>query len=339
MVNAIGDSLNLLRQNQTVSSSHAAPISPVQPPRSQQQRALPKHRLASYGRWASTTKEQHQVSASQVVLQALQQTSSLLTKMRQQLHLAIRSGQGEAGQQALLQAEQERQRLSQIRPQYRGQLLLDHHFNLLSQTPAAPHAFVLRSVDLTVPKQRDERILVQLGRRSLNVTLSAGLDRQQLSRVLANGLAALGLDVELVNGESLFKAPSHTWQKLQEGLLMMGEGQRLPAGELRNIHLEERFSLQDPREWALQMGSNLKQTLAKATKTQQKVDGQIQRILASHAALRSQMQVSMATIPTQAELLQLNKFMRPQPFVYQLTSLMAQGNANRDQVTALLGGT
>lgn len=336
MVNAIGDSLNVLRQNQTVSSSHTAPVAPVQQG-PQPTRALPKHRLASYGRWASSTKEQHQVSASQVALQALQQASSSLSHIRQQLYRVIRSGSGEMSQQPLFQAEQERQRLSQIRPHYRGQLLLDHHFNLLSQTPAAPHAFVLRSVDLTVPKQRDERILVQLGQRSLHVTLAAGLDRQQLNKVLANALAPLGLNVELINGECLFKAPSSVWQQVQEGLLMMGEGQRLPAGELRNIHLEERFSLQDPREWGFKADSNLKQTLAKVTKTQQKIDAQIQGILATHAALLSQMQTSMATIPPQAELQLLAKFMQPQPFVYQLTSLMAQGNANRDQVTALLG--
>ncbi|NMH66725.1 hypothetical protein [Shewanella salipaludis] len=337
MIKGIGDSLNVLRQGQTLAAGNAGPVLPSQgaPKR---QPAISRHRLASYGRWARTAREQHGISASQVALQALQQADTLLGQLKAQLQTALSATHGAAQEDSLTQAEQLRGQLTRIRPEYQGRALLDHQLNLLSPSrAAAPHVFCFKSVDLTSPKQRDENILIQLGKQSLQLLLPAGKDRQALNATLAPALASLGLSIDSSSGEAIFKALGPAWARLQEGVLMMGEGQRLPAGELRNIRLEERYGWQDPREWQLQPGAELKQSLAKIIKTRQKVTTQIQEILASHAVLLAKAQASTASAQPQLDLQQLHKFMQPQPFAYQMTSLMAQGNTNRDQVTALLG--
>jgi hypothetical protein len=338
MIKGVGESLNVMRQSQSLAPAAAATGVVSSQFDTPAQNAIPKHRLDSYQRWAKATAEQHSISASQVTLQALVQAKQLLQQLTKLLQSAVQDEQQARQNEKLWDtAETLRQQLLALKPQYQGIRLLDHHFNLLSSSNrAAMHAFVFKSVDLCAPKERDEKITVQLGSKALAFTLSSGLNRQQLLQQMQPSFERLGITLELVADVLVCKTNLAVWQLVCEGVLMMGEGQRLPAGELRQIRIEARYHWQDPREWSLVAGQ-ARATLAKIAKTQQKITEQMSEINAIHQLLLTRINASHQAKDTQLALNYLGKYMRPQPFSYQMTSLMAQSNTNRDQVGALLG--
>lgn len=116
---------------------------------------------------------------------------------------------------------------------------------------------------------------------------------------------------------------------------MMGEGQRLPAGELRNVAVEPRYSWQDPRQWELSKASQSKSNIAKINKVLKKIVNQIDEIK------RQQQGLAERFYPQDIDLDEIMKmlthYLQPTPFSYQVTGLMAQSNTNRQQVSALLG--
>lgn len=336
MIKGIGESLSQLRQSQTVTSHYVAPISGA-PRSTPKARPIPKHRLEAYGRWAKVTQEQHNISASQVVLQSLISAKSILGQLNKQLQTCLFS-KNTVVEDALHKAEECRRQLIEIRPYYQGKRLLDHHLNLISASqPAALHFFRFRRVDLTSPKNRDERITLFTEKQTLHLLLPANKNRLELQDIIEPVLASIGISIDrLSTNDTVFTAPHETWMKLNGGILMVGEGQRLPAGEPRNIPLEEKFSWQDPREWNFTDTEKLKMTLAKVSKVDKKVTVQIDDIKASHRLLLVKVKQLTASSQPKFELQHLHKFMQPYPFAYQVTSLMAQGNTNREQVSALL---
>ncbi|MGI2022819.1 hypothetical protein SAMN05421840_106196 [Shewanella morhuae] len=336
MIKGIGESLTQLRQSQTVTSHYVAPLA-ASPRGDAKARPIPKHRLETYGRWAKVTQEQHNISASQVVLKSLLSAKELLSLLHRQLQSCL-FNKTATPTEAIEQAEQYRQQLLQIQPTYQGKLLLDHHFNLVSVSqPATTHQFRFRRVDLTASKNRDEHITLYGARKTLHLYLPANHDRLALQQIIEPVLAQLEISIDhSISQETVFSVTSERWLVLNKGILMVGEGQRLPAGEPRNIHLEEIFSWQDPREWRFTDIDMLKVTLAKIAKVAKKIALQIEAIQASHRLLLAKAkQLNTVSLPKE-DLQYLHKFMQPTPFAYQMISLLAQSNANREQVSALL---
>ncbi|QDE30297.1 hypothetical protein [Shewanella polaris] len=346
MIKGVGESLNVMRQSQSLAPSSAAGIA-SQPQILEKQRSIPKHRLDSYQRWAKTTAEQHSISASQVALQSLNQAKQLLQQLGRVLQHVQRQDNGgrEDPRHSLLDnAEALRQQIIALEPRYQGIQLLDHHFNLLSSTSnSASHAFVFKSVDLIATKEHAEKIHLQLGRQSRIVYLPAGYSRESLLQLITPIFKSLDINLEWTGQELIYKASTQAWLAVQAGVLMMGEGQRLPAGELRQIRIEPRYHWQDPREWDLVEQGQLKASQAKIAKTQQKISQQTAEIEAVHQLLLDRVKgakvVNSNELGNEAKsaLNSLYKYMKPHPFSYQIASLMAQGNTNRDQVGALLG--
>lgn len=101
--------------------------------------------------------------------------------------------------------------------------------------------------------------------------MPANKNRLELQDIIEPVLASIGMSIDrLSTNDTVFTAPHETWMRLSGGILMVGEGQRLPAGEPRNIQLEEKFSWQDPREWNFSEVEKLKMTLAKVLKVEKK---------------------------------------------------------------------
>lgn len=336
MIKGIGESLTQLHQSQTVTSQYVAPIS-ASPRSIPKARPIPKHRLEAYGRWAKVTQEQHNISASQVVLQSLILAKQLMGQLNKQLQTCL-FNKNTIIEDTLNRAEEVRRQLIEIKPHYQGKRLLDHHLNLISVSqPAALHLFKFRRVDLTSPKSRDERITLFTEKQTLHLLLPANKNRLALQEIIGPVLASIGIGIDRSSPhDTVFMAQDDTWTKLCGGILMVGEGQRLPAGEPRNIPLEEIFSWQDPREWHFDNTEKLKITLAKIAKVEKKETLQIEEINASHRLLLAKVKQLTASSQPKVELQHLHKFMQPYPFSYQVTSLMAQGNTNREQVSALL---
>lgn len=129
------------------------------------------HRLESYQRWASVTQGQHKVSAAQVAEQGLKQVETLLKQLHKQAKASLSNDPARASQ-ANQQAQHIQQQLTQLEISYFDKPLLDHQLNLVSsQRPAAKHQFVMRSIDLTSSKSRDEQIQVQANGESTTILL------------------------------------------------------------------------------------------------------------------------------------------------------------------------
>lgn len=338
MLNGISDALNVQQRSQTV-----APTASVQLPVKEQTKtnvaSIPSHRLESYNRWAKVTQGQHKISASQVAEQGLQQVKTLLTQLQGHSQQALSSNIDSELMKPSLQIQQ---KLAQLEISYQGKPLIDHHLNLITaQRPAAKHSFSLKSVDLCTVKPRDELIHMQLGSESVRVLLPANAPAAELVNQLNNALKPLEMQVSRTHeGRLIFKSSKQQWQQVQAGLLMIGQGQRLPAGDVRTIKVSEELSWQDPREWRFNSPTDLKQSIAKIAKTRHKVESQLQELSSSKQQLQQQLhranQRKDATLELDSTLNQVASLMQSTPFSLQVTSLMAQANLSRPQVSALL---
>ncbi|WP_299809712.1 hypothetical protein [uncultured Shewanella sp.] len=338
MLNGISDSLNVQQRSQTV-----APSAGIQQPQKEQTKvnvaSIPSHRLESYNRWAKVTQGQHKISASQVAEQGLQQVQNLLKQLQSHSQQSL-SSNSDTGQTNRIQQLQ--QRLSQLEVSYQGKPLVDHQLNLISaQRPAAKYSFSLKSVDLATVKSRDEVINMQIGGESVRVQLPANTQPGELVNRLNSTLKPLDMQALRNNeGRIIFKSSKQQWQQIQAGILMTGQGQRLPAGDVRTIKVSEELSWQDPREWRFDSPTDLKQTIAKIAKTRHKVESQLQELSNANQQLQQQLhrvnQRKDATLELESTLTQVASLMQSSPFSLQVTSLMAQANLSRPQVSALL---
>ncbi|GIU22971.1 hypothetical protein [Shewanella sp. MBTL60-007] len=343
MLNGISDSLNVQQRSQTV-----APSAGIQQPPKEQTKAnvasIPSHRLESYNRWAKVTQGQHKISASQVAEQGLLQVQSLLKQLQGQSQQSLSSSLGSSNldSEQINRSLQIQQKLAQLEVSYQGKPLVDHQLNLISsQRPAAKYSFSLKSVDLAAVKPRDELINMQLGNESVRVLLPANAQPAELVSRLNSALKPLDMQVLRSNeGRVIFKSNKQQWQQLQAGLLMIGQGQRLPAGDVRTIKVSEELNWQDPREWRFNSHADLKQTMAKIAKTRHKVESQLQELNSGKQQLQQQLhrvnQRKDTVLELESTLTQVTSLMQSSPFSLQVTSLMAQANLSRPQVSALL---
>ncbi|MCK8046306.1 hypothetical protein MSG37_15585 [Shewanella sp. 1CM18E] len=335
MLNGISDSLHVQQRNPSVAPT-AAVQAVAQTHNNTQAANIPSHRLESYTKWAKVTQGQHKVSAQQVAEQGLKQVKTLLAQLQHQ------------GQQALTASnnndalERTQQRLAQLDISYLGQPLVDHQLNLIStQRPAAKHSFSLKSVELTTAKPRDELIQVQLGKDSTQVLLPANAQPHELANQLKSAFAKLDIEIQhSADNRLLFKANTQQWQQIQHGLLMTGQGQRLPAGDARTIKVQPQLNWQDPQEWRFNSRDNIKQSLAKVAKSTHKVDAQLRELQTSQQHIQQQLQkasqVKDASLNVESTLEALSTLMQPSPFKLKINSLMAQANLTRPQVSSLL---
>ncbi|MGS0826055.1 hypothetical protein ACVBIO_09610 [Shewanella sp. 0m-8] len=338
MLNGISDALNVQQRSQTV-----APTASVQLPVKEQTKAnvasIPTHRLESYSKWAKVTQGQHKISASQVAEKGLQQVQSLLKQLQGHGQQSLSTN---TGTEQFSRIQQLQQKLAQLEVSYQGKPLIDHQLNLISpQRPASQYCFSLKSVDLAAVKLRDEQLNMQIGNESIRVLLPANAQPMELINQLNNALKPIDMQAVRNNdGKLIFKSSKQQWQQVQSGLMMTGQGQRLPAGDARTIKVSEELNWQDPREWRFNSQTEIKQSLAKIAKLRHKVESQLQELNASQQHLKLQLQkVNLhkdAGLELEATLTQVSELMQSSPFSLQVTSLMAQANFTRPQVSALL---
>ncbi|WP_394202859.1 hypothetical protein [Shewanella waksmanii] len=339
-VNSVVDTHNIAQRSQTVTAAPTEQATTLETQKPLEKSAIPTHRLESYQRWATVTQGQHKVSAAQVAEQGLKQVSTLLKQLQKQAKASLVNDPNRANM-ANQQAQQLQQQLTDVNVRYFDKPLLDHQLNLITaQRPAAKHQFVMRSVDLASPKARDEQIQVQVNGESATILLPGNSDSKTLQKQLAKGLAPLGIEVSNSASGTRFASDSQHWQQLQQGILMTGQGQRLPAGEPRTIKVQEQLSWQDPREWQLGSNEELKQAIAKITKSLFKVEQQLSEIQDAKQKMQQQLHKinrshSQHTNVEQT-LEQLHGMMQTTPFSLQVTSMMAQANVSRSHVSALL---
>ncbi|RYV00765.1 hypothetical protein SOPP22_18345 [Shewanella sp. OPT22] len=339
MLTPITDTGNLIR---TDAKPVQAPLKsePQQAERMTVARTIPEHRLQSYAKWANVAQAQHLISANQVAEQALTQMLKQLTKLKKQLEMAYSQGGRDSNLSSQMQSSIEYLMLQDV--SYQGRPLIDHQLNLLNQgrTPAK-FWFNFKSVELTSVKPVDERVSLQIAQHSVSIFLPKLMGQDSLSQLVDKSLAKAGIRTRLLNsGEAIYSCDKELWQQVQSGIVMSGQGQRLPAGETRTIRVQEVLNWQDPRDWQIANIQQVKQTEAKVLKSIRKVEKQLAELKASQQAIMDRMmevnrqQNNEAQI--QQALQQLQQQMSRTPFVNQVTSLMAQANVNRNQVAGIL---
>ena len=339
MLTPITDTGNLIRTD--AKPVQAPPVAePQQAERMKIARTIPEHRLQSYKKWASVAQAQHLISANQVAEQALSQMLKQLLKLRKQLEMAYSQG----GRDTALTSQMHTtiDYLINQDVSYQGRPLIDHRLNLLTQGNApAKYWFHFKSVELSSIKPVDERISLQVDQQVLTLFLPKNVGQESLSQIIDSSLASAGIRTRLLNsGEAIYSCDKSLWQQVQAGVMMSGQGQRLPAGETRTIKVKEVLNWQDPRDWQLSNLPQIKQSEAKVLKSIRKVEKQLADLRASqHAILERMMQVNRQQndeAQVKQALLQLQQQMSSTPFVNQVTSLMAQANVNRNQVKGIL---
>ncbi|WP_256717855.1 hypothetical protein [Shewanella sp. UCD-KL12] len=344
MVSGVSDALSVQHRSQTVS----APVGEqpaLKQTETKQRTDIPTHRLKSYSRWAKVTQGQHKISASQVAEQGLRQITHLLKQLKKQSQKAL-SVEGQQQIESSNLAKQMQKRLSSIQVEYQNTPLIDHQLNLISpKRPAALYEFKLKSVELASPKPRDEQVVIQLAQKSASLYLPANDNAHQLKAKITKQMDSLGIGVSksnsfVANTETIYTTNKSHWQTLKSGIMMTGQGQRLPAGEARTIKVDEQLSWQDPREWRFGTNEELKQAIAKINKSLHKVDQQLREI--GEAKLKLQRQLDKLNLSQsdsqmiEETLNQLDSHMQSSPFYKQVTAVMAQANVTRSHVSSLL---
>ena len=339
MLTPITDTGNLIR---TDAKPVQAPLvaEPQQAERMKVARTIPEHRLQSYAKWANVAQAQHLISANQVAEQALNQMLKQLLKLKQQLDIAHSQAGRDTNLTAQMQSSIDYLVLQDV--SYQGKPLIDHQLNLLNQgRNPAQYWFTFKSVELTSVKPVDEYISMQISQQSLVMFLPKHVGQESLSQVVGANFAKAGIQTRLLNsGEAVYSCDKDLWRQVQSGVMMSGQGQRLPAGETRNIKVQEVLNWQDPRDWQISNVQQIKHTEAKVLKTIRKVEKQLADLRASQQAIIERMEEVNRQQNNEAQiqqaLKQLEQQMNRTPFANQVTSLMAQANVNRNQVAGIL---
>ncbi len=339
MLTPITDTGNLIRTD--AKPVQAPPVAESQQAeRVKIARTIPEHRLQSYVKWANVAQAQHLISANQVAEQALSQMLKQLLKLKKQLEAAYARGGRDAS--LTTQTQTSIEYLINQDVSYQGRPLIDHQLNLIGkdQSPAR-FRFNFKSVELSSVKPVDERVMLRVDQKSLSIFLPKNAGQESLNQLIDSRLAGVGIRARLLSsGEAVYSCDKDLWQRIQAGVLMSGQGQRLPAGETRTIKVQEVLNWQDPRDWLLTNTQQMKQTEAKVLKTIRKVEKQLAELRAGQQAIIERMMRLNKQQNDEAHVQQALRLLQRQmsraPFVNQVTSLMAQANLNRNQVKGIL---
>ncbi|TKB47802.1 hypothetical protein FCL40_15120 [Ferrimonas sediminicola] len=326
-----------LAQQPRLNGLGAAPVADGSPDR----RPVPatplsRHRLLCYERWERISRGHHQVLYAQAAEEVLIQQWRRARNLEKRIRLALARGAITQGDEM----EQLRRQMLTRRGSFGGRPLLDHRLEPIADRGASsPRLCRLKSVDLLSPRSRAEQIELRIGELWLSLTLPADASVQLQLSLVQRALAQCGVEALHVDGQLQFAVPDVLWQKLDGHWWMRGQGQRLPAGELRGIKLLECHHWQDPRGWGLNDIDNLRQSLPKVQGVVAKLARMLKRMrsqleLASVGVLSGEGGLAAEEIPAQLDA--LGRLLAPQGFHRRLTSLMAQANTSRNQTQSLL---
>ncbi|MBY6185907.1 hypothetical protein KUV89_04605 [Marinobacter hydrocarbonoclasticus] len=339
MVSAVSDALSVQqrREAQAAPAGLSASGTPAKE-RAKSGVDLPQWRMESYRRWAAIGQGQHQVAAAQTGAQVLRQAQTQLSLLQRQVDQALRQGEGNGNGQAMAQ---QRDKLLNLTAEYRGKTLVDHQLNLVtSKQSPAPRQYAIKGTDLAAAKPRDERITVQFGEQRAEFTLPGQADAKQVLTALRDGLAGVGVQVQVGrDGRPVLMLDQQQQKVLDGGLWLSGQGQRLPAGDGVLMKTQEVYPWADPREWRFESLDQLKQAQAKIRKTLNKVESQLSELdglQATVSARLDKIRRHTGTGDVDTVMADLNRELARSPFASQVAALMAQANLSRSQVTDLL---
>ena len=302
-----------------ITTPQAAQVVPLVP--------ISRQRLATYEHWEKLQSGQRKLHQLELSGEGIKQLLKMLETMQKQLAQV-------KPRKSVMEKLQDR--LHDWQEKNSDRFGVDHRLKLQEEEKKkSPRWFKINSVDLLAPRQHDEKLQVKFKDKKKSITLQGGANRATLRQQLEDGMKPLG--VGILPGEPLrFAVADEDWKHVKKGLIIEGQGQRLPAGEGRPLKLTEQFHKQDPRSWqTLDNSDQLQQVSAainRLSKEQERLSGQVEQLM--QELVGKDFDVNFAALEQQ--LTALKQQLQPQTYGQQMSGLMAQANLSRSQSTALL---
>lgn len=287
-----------------------------------------------YNRWALIGYAQQRIGDAQ----ASEQKLALAYRQLQQVNAQL----GQRARDAEKLAQQIRdldQRLSE-----KDSLLNAELKPKFLSAQARRQSYVMDRVDLTSPKNADERLQMVFpsAAQSVSVALPAASEGREVALLLNKSLAAERIEVSLDDrGQLLFSVDPEQQRKLEEPVLLSGQGIRVPAGNPVPVRLKPAPSELSKLADAVQRGDT-QQEQVRLQKLLRTIESSMRELKAFRQQVANQLdrvRVESAEM-TERELAQIQSELVAQlqggDFTASMTGLVAQANASRDTVVALL---
>lgn len=301
---------------------------------------IPLHfRAFAFERWGNAAGTQNRVTLMQIAELSILQGLKILNEMNDIIPKAL-TNNTEA--QARLQIL--RDMLCQFQPSYLGIQLFNNNLNLRHLTRKSKRSFKLKTVNILDTKHRDEIVTFYVyDERALIpvcVSLPASATSQELIKIINQTLTLYGLEISInisdlgSDGEAVFNCDDALWDKIKHGIMLLGQGQRLSAGEPRQIQVEEIFSWQNPMQWKLSYAAGIKDSLIKVQKTKNKLEKQL--ILCRHEQKTLKKDIKPIIDNPDIVVAKLINQLKNGRFSRRLNALVAQANISVKQSIELL---
>lgn len=283
-----------------------------------------------FARWSQIGDAQMQISLAQ------SSERSLTLVYRELLNVDKQLGK------RVTQPEQTANRLRQVEQHVSGHLSPSLEPKLVSEQ-AKQASYVMKSVDLLAPKAAETVNLVLPGSgRAITLNLPERASQSEVLGVLNQGLAQEEISARVDSDKQLvLSVAPEAKRKLDEPMLVTGQGVRIPAGNPVPIKLQpmqgELSRLADAISGGDTRGlkpkvksllSEVKHSVVQVRKFNQQLQVQLEQAKQRTANLTPE---SMAGIETE-----LNQALRSGDFGSRMTSLLAQANVSRDTTVSIL---
>lgn len=287
-----------------------------------------------YNRWALIGYAQQRIGDAQ----ASEQRLALAYRQLQQINSQL----SQRGRDAQKLAEQIRTLDQQISA---GDSQINAELKPKFLSPQARRqSYVLDKVDLTSPKNADERLQMVFpsSAKSVSVALPAASQGSEVASLLNKGLASERIAVSLGDGGQLvFSVDPSEQRKLEEPVLLSGQGIRVPAGNPIPVRLKPAPTELSKLADTVQRGDSQQEQI-RLQKLLRTIEGSMRDLKAFRQQVANQLDRvrSESAEMTELELAQVQRELVTQlhggDFSASMTSLVAQANASRDTVVALL---
>ena len=279
------------------------------------------------------------MTTSQVARQALGLVGKELQLMKRELTQSLGAADATLPAASELAAQRQgniRQVLDSARVD--GSRVLDAQLNV--QYDGEPNrTFTIPGLNLTRHRQQDEMLRVDFsGQGSTILQFSSGTDDKTLVRQMDRALVPLGIRVKAgASGDILFSVSDSAYQKMQQQVMVTGQGHRYPAGQANLIKTQPEPEGVEDLTVALNNKESVRQTLASVNTYLRQVHQSLDTIRGYQDQLTGMVENSTGIVDSetiQQKLAVVNPSAANFTSTYQ--ALSAQANVPRHTVVALL---
>lgn len=295
-------------------------------------------RAFAFERWGSAANTQNRITLMQIAEISILQGLKILNEMNDIILKALPNNTEHQARLLVL-----RDMLCQLQPSYLGIQLFNNNLNLKYFSRKLKRNFKLKKINILDSKNRDEVVTFYVYNENtltpVCVSFPANASSKELTKVINRTITSYGLEIsnnikDLNNDEAIFNCDEELWDKFKHGIMLQGQGQRLPSGEPRQIQVEEIYSWQNPIQWKLSHEAGIRDSLIKIQKTKNKLEKQL--ILCRHEKNVLTKDIKPLFDNPDAALAKLIGQLKNGRFSRRINTLVAQANISVKQSIELL---